>query len=75
MSIVAIIGSLLKLISLGAEYLGRKQLIDAGEAKAIAQGVTETLEAVANAKKAREALGPELDSERAERLRRKYERP
>ena len=73
MSWLAALTGIVKLVGLIAEYLGRKQLLDAGAAQAIAEGQRATLDTLAKVKASREALA-DPDTGRADRLRDKYTR-
>ena len=74
MSWLAVITSLIKLISVFADYLNNKQLLDAGEAKAISEGQNEILLKLQQVKAARLALD-DPESDRPGRLRKRFERP
>jgi hypothetical protein len=75
MGFAAILAGLIKIFGAVAQYLGNKQLIDAGEAKVIAEGATNVIDNLARVKAAREALGPDLDSDRAKRVHDEFRRP
>ncbi len=72
MSLLSILSGLLSLANKLAEYLSRKQLIDAGEAKAIAKGLQETHERII---KAKEAANRKLDDDKRKRMRERYNLP
>lgn len=63
----------IKIVGLVADYLGNKQLLDAGSAQTIAEGQRATLDSLAKVKAAREALA-DPDTGRADRVRDKFRR-
>jgi len=65
--------ALLKLVNIIAGYLKDKQLIDAGKAEAIVDGVTHVSGMVDDAAKG--AAGMQFDSEWSSRVRSKYRKP
>lgn len=76
MSWISLITGLVKLVSVLAEYMRDKRLIDAGAAEGILQANTATLGVIEDARKGRDAMlaGDGDSAEWAERVRRKYER-
>lgn len=70
---IGLISGLLRLVNFVAEFLSRKQLIDAGVAQAVAAGNTATLERIEKARKVKDALA--ADPDYARRMRDKYTRP
>lgn len=73
MTWLAALTGLIKIVGLIAEYLGRKQLIDAGEAKAIAEGQKNVLDNLSRIKASRETLS-DPGSNRNQRVRDKFRR-
>ena len=61
MSWVAILRALLSLSSSVAAYVQEKQLLEAGEAKAIAEGLRNAQIAINKARKARDAANTDFD--------------
>ncbi len=74
MSWIDLLTGVIKLVSVFAEYLGNKQLIDAGEAKAVAKGQSDVLSSLERIQSARAKLA-DPSSDRAGRLRDKFTRP
>jgi hypothetical protein len=75
---VGLITALLKLLGVFNDFLTRQQLIDAGHAEAIATGLATTLENVAKARRAADAVehpNSAADADYAKRLRDRYSRP
>jgi len=76
MTILSLIVGLIKLAQSLAQYAGDRQLISAGEAKAIAAGTQATMERLEDARKGRDAMlaGDGGDAEWLSRVRDKYTR-
>lgn len=73
MSWIAALSGLLKLAGALAEWLGRRQLLQAGAAEAIATGLQGVLSHVEKARAARDRLA--ADPGESRRLRDKFTRP
>ena len=58
---LGLLKTLLGLASAVADYMNKKQLLDAGEAKAISEGLTKANEIVKNANKARLSASRSFD--------------
>lgn len=74
MSWISIIQLVLKVVSSVADYLGNKQLLEAGEAKAISEGLRTTIENIGKANAARSEVRDNPDSAYSRGVRDKYER-
>jgi hypothetical protein len=72
-SIVSLILALLKLAGVVAEYASRHQLISAGEAQAVAEGLNVTIKNIDLASRAKAAMAG--DGDFANGVRDKYQRP
>jgi hypothetical protein len=72
-SIVSLILALLKLAGVVAEIAARRQLISAGEAQAVAEGLNVTIKNIDLAGRAKAAMAG--DGDFADRVRDKYQRP
>ena len=78
MAWVGLITALLKLLGVFNDFLTRQQLIDAGHAEAIASGLRITLDNIANARSAADAVEhpkSASDDDYARRVRDRYTRP
>lgn len=71
----AIITALLKIVAGVTDYLSRQQLLDAGQAEAIATGLQQTLDNLDKVKHVKDELAARPDGDFANRVRDKYERP
>jgi hypothetical protein len=74
----AALAGLLKLLVALAQYLGNKQLLDAGAAKAIAEGANDTLARIAAARDAAAAIehpATRADADWADRVRDRFGNP
>jgi len=69
----AIIQLVLKVVSSLAGYLETKQLLDAGQAKAVAEGLKQTLDNMKKANAVKKELADNPDGDYAKRVRDKYE--
>lgn len=65
---LAVLTGILKLVNLAAEYLSRRQLLEAGQALAIMEGNDATLRAIAEAKRIDRGLADPTNAA-ADRLR------
>lgn len=72
MSWLSVITGFVKLASALARWAGDRQLIEAGVAKAVAEGTTNTLAMVEKARKVKDALAGDTDY--VNRVRDKYTR-
>lgn len=73
MNIVSLILALLKLAGVVAEYASRRQLLSAGEAQAVAEGLNVTIKNIDLASRAKAAMAGDGDFARG--VRDKYQRP
>lgn len=71
---LSLLTGLVQLLGAVAKYLGDKRLMDAGAAEAIAKGQTNVIEDLRRVAAAREVLR-NPDSDRAERVRKRFQRP
>lgn len=71
----AIISALIKIVAGVTDYLSRQQLLEAGQAQAIAKGLQQTLDNLEKAKHVKEELAARPDGDFANRVQHKYERP
>ncbi len=74
MAWLSLLTGLISLVSEFAKYLGNKRLIDAGAAEAVSKGQADVLETLRRIQVARDALA-DPESDRAERLRKRFEPP
>lgn len=72
---LAIIQLVLKAVAGVVDYLGNRQLLEAGKAQALTEGLRTTLDNVEKANVVRAELSTNPDGDFAARLRDKYERP
>ena len=74
MAWLAIIELVLKAVSSVADFLGNRQLLEAGKAQAIREGLQATLDNMSKANAAKTELRDNPDGEYAVSVRDKYER-
>lgn len=74
MAWLQVIQLVIKLAASVSEYLGRKQLIDAGEAKAISEGLHATIANIQKAKAASKEVSANPNGDYAGGVRSKYTR-
>lgn len=71
---LGLIVSILQAVAEVSKYLGNRQLLKAGEAQAIADGLSQTIKNVEEANAARAHVLANPDDDYAVSVRRKYER-
>jgi len=74
MGYLAAIRALLELAGMIARYAGDRQLISAGEARAVAEGNAQVLQRLEEAKRVRDAIIADPDGPDAQRVRDRYTR-
>lgn len=74
MAWLQVIQLVIKLAASVSEYLGRKQLLDAGEAKAISEGLHATIANIQKAKAASQEISTNPNGDYANSVRSKYTR-
>ncbi len=70
----AIISAILKIVAGVSDYLARRQLLEAGQAQAIATGLQQTLDNLEKAKHVKEELASNPTGDYANSVRDKYTR-
>lgn len=74
MEAVTILTTILKIVAGVSDYLARRQLLNAGQAQAVSEGLQQTLDNLQKAKHVKEELDAHPDGDFANSVRDKYTR-